>query len=63
MNSLTLDLKHEVEKLADRAFHEHLISGYGIGEDPNEYQIVYKGKPRHLALDSAYSFLEYLLNQ
>ncbi len=57
-----LDPKLEVTRLAETAFHQRLISGYGNSEYPDEYQIVYKGKPRHLALDHARTFLEGLLN-
>lgn len=55
------ELKREVERLAEEAFHQHLISGYGDGERPNEYQIVYEGKPRHFPLEYTYSFLTQLL--
>ena len=44
------ELKNQIEKLAEEAFHRHLISGYGNGESANEYQIVYEGKPRHFSL-------------
>lgn len=54
-------LREEVETLAGEAFHRHLISGYGSGEYDGEYQIVYQGKPRHLPLDRARTFLENLL--
>ncbi|MBN8561658.1 hypothetical protein Q2T42_14295 [Leptolyngbya boryana CZ1] len=51
------NLREEVHTLAEEAFHLHLISGYGDGEYDNEYQIVYKGKPRHLPLERAKAFL------
>jgi hypothetical protein len=54
-------LREEVHFLAEEAFHQHLISGYGDGEHPEEYQIVYQGKPRHLPLERARSFLVNLL--
>lgn len=54
-------LREEVQTLADEAFHRHLISGHGSGEYDGEYQIVYQGKPRHLPLDRARTFLENLL--
>jgi hypothetical protein len=57
MNQTYAGLREEVHHLAEDAFHRHLISGYGDGENPDEYQIVYKGKPRHLPLDRARSFL------
>jgi len=41
-------LRDELEKLAEEAFHRKLISGYGDGQYSDEYQIVFKGKPRHL---------------
>lgn len=54
-------LKVEVEQLAVQAFHQHLISGYGQGEYPDEYQIVVSGKPKHYPLDYARSFLLHLV--
>lgn len=54
-------LREEVHTLAEEAFHLHLISGYGDGEYDGEYQIVYKGKPRHLPLERARTFLIELL--
>lgn len=54
-------LKQEVTALAATAFHQHLISGYGDGESPGEYQIVIQGKPRHFSLEYAHDFLEQLL--
>jgi hypothetical protein len=50
-------LRDEVRRLAEYAFRQHLISGYGDGEYVEEYQIVYQGKPRHLQLEKARSFL------
>lgn len=62
MTTTTEDqLREEVHTLAEEAFHLHLISGYGDGEYEGEYQIVYKGKPRHLPLDRAKTFLINLL--
>ena len=54
---LKTQLKSQVEQLAAQAFHQHLISGYGDGEYPGEYQIVINGKPRHFPLEYAKSFL------
>jgi hypothetical protein len=54
-------LRTEVEKLAAEAFHQHLISGYGDGESPDEYQIVIQGKPRHYSLEYAHSLLTNLV--
>ncbi len=61
MSSVKADLKKEVQHLAEEAFHHKLISGYGDGPDSNEYQIVFQGKPRHLSLEYARSFLSELL--
>jgi hypothetical protein len=58
---MNTDLREEVHTLAEEAFHLHLISGYGDGEYEGEYQIVYKGKPRHLPLDRAKAFLADLI--
>lgn len=58
-----IQLKTEVEKLAEQAFHQHLISGYGDGEYPDEYQIVIQGKPKHFPLEYARSFLARLVRQ
>lgn len=58
-----IQLKHEIEELAAEAFHQHLISGYGDGEYPDEYQIVIEGKPRHFPLEAARSLLTRLLRQ
>jgi hypothetical protein len=56
-------LREEVHQLAEKAFHLNLISGYGDGEYTNEYQIVYQGKPRHLPLEKAHSFLSKLIQK
>lgn len=61
MTTVKADLKKEVQHLAEEAFHRKLISGYGDGPDSNEYQIVFQGKPRHLPLEYAHSFLSDLL--
>lgn len=58
---MATNLREEVHTLAEEAFHLHLISGYGDGEYDNEYQIVYKGKPRHLPLERAKAFLTDLI--
>jgi hypothetical protein len=50
-------LRLEVHRLADKAFRYHFISGYGEIEDSGEYQIVYKGRPKYLALRNARAFL------
>ncbi|HEY9780779.1 MAG TPA: hypothetical protein V6D09_11650 [Leptolyngbyaceae cyanobacterium] len=63
MNSTITNLRHEVRQLAEEAFHRKLISGYGDGQDDNEYQIVFKGKPRHFSLEHARSFLHNLIQQ
>jgi hypothetical protein len=55
-------LRSQVYALADEAFHQHLISGYGDGEYADQYQIVYQGKPRHLRLDQAQAFLSILIS-
>ncbi|TAF04727.1 MAG: hypothetical protein EAZ77_15215 [Nostocales cyanobacterium] len=57
MNETHATLRTEVRQLADEAFHRKLISGYGDGQDMNEYQIVYQGKPRHISLEQARLFL------
>lgn len=62
MTQLT-DLRQEVHKLAETAFHNHLISGYGDGEYAEAYQIVYQGKPKHLSLEAAHRFLVSLLKR
>lgn len=63
MNTAKIQLKNEVEQLAAEAFHRHLISGYGDGEYPDEYQIVMQGKPKHFPLEYARSFLARLVRQ
>ena len=63
MNRPKADIRNEIEKLAEEAFHRKLISGYGDGQDSDEYQIVINGKPRHLPLEEAHSFLNKLLTQ
>lgn len=61
MNATRAGLRSEVQQLAEEAFHRKLISGYGDGPDTDEYQIVFKGKPRHLPLEHARSFLNNLI--
>ena len=56
-------LRTEVHALAESAFHRHLISGHGDSEYPDEYQIVYQGKPKHLSLSGAYTFLTKLMQR
>jgi hypothetical protein len=56
-------LREEVHQLAENAFHLNLISGYGDGEYSDEYQVVYQGKPRHLPLEKACSFLSNLIQK
>ncbi|MFB2977888.1 hypothetical protein [Microseira sp. BLCC-F43] len=63
MTVTTTALRDEVHKLAEEAFHRNLISGYGDGEYGDEYQIVFQGKPRHLPLTDARSFLSNLIRQ
>jgi len=63
MNGTKADLRNEVEKLAEEAFHRKLISGYGDGPNSDEYQIVLKGKPRHLPLEQARFFLGKLIER
>lgn len=63
MNNTISDLRNEVRELAEEAFHRKLISGYGDGPNDNEYQIVFKGKPRHFSLEHARSFLHNLIKQ
>ncbi len=60
-NTKDANIRNEVQMLAEEAFHRKLISGYGDGPDNNEYQIVFQGKPRHLPLEQARSFLTVLL--
>jgi hypothetical protein len=55
--------REEIRQLAEEAFHKHLISGYGDGEDVNKYQIVIEGKPRHYSLEHTYSLLCDLLGK
>jgi hypothetical protein len=55
--------KDEIHRLAEDAFHRHLISGYGDSEYVDKYQIVYQGKPRHLTLRNAYAFLSDLIKR
>jgi hypothetical protein len=55
--------KDEIHRLAEDAFHQHLISGYGDSEYADKYQIVYQGKPRHLTLRNAYAFLKELIGR
>jgi hypothetical protein len=62
MNSTQVALRKEVTELAEQAFHSKLISGYGDGPDSDEFQIVFQGKPRHLPLEEARSFLVDLLS-
>jgi hypothetical protein len=62
MNNTQAALRKEVTELADQAFHQKLISGYGDGPDSEEFQIVFQGKPRHLPLEEARSFLVDLLS-
>lgn len=61
MNHQEAALREEVRLLAEEAFHRKLISGYGDGPTKNEYQIVIKGKPRHLPLKRARTFLDNLI--
>lgn len=61
MRETALDLRTEVHKLAEAAFHQHLISGYGDSEYPDAYQIVCEGKPKHLPLQRARTFLTRLM--
>ena len=63
MNGTKAALRDEVRQLAEEAFHRKLISGYGDGSNNNEYQIVFKGKPRHLPLAPARNFLDNLLSK
>jgi hypothetical protein len=63
MNSTQAALRDEIRELAEKAFHQKLISGHGDGADINEYQIVFQGKPRHLPLEQARFFLTNLLDK
>lgn len=60
---MTSTLREEVHQLAEEAFHQKLISGYGDGEYDDKYQIVYQGKPKHYPLPEARSFLVQLLGR
>ncbi|MGF1478495.1 MAG: hypothetical protein ACFB4I_03260 [Cyanophyceae cyanobacterium] len=55
-------LREDVHQLAERAFKNNLISGYGDGQYQEEYQLVLHGKPRHYSLERAYLILRNLLN-
>lgn len=61
MSTTKTELRSEVRQLADRAFHLKLISGYGDGQDSDEFQIVYQGKPRHFSLERARLILNDLM--
>ncbi|HEY9623739.1 MAG TPA: hypothetical protein V6C78_25500 [Crinalium sp.] len=61
MNRQKTSIQEEVHRLAEKAFHQKLISGYGEGEHSYEYQIVYQGKPRHFSLEYARAFLKSLI--
>jgi hypothetical protein len=61
MNGIKAALRNEIRQLAEEAFHRKLISGYGDGADSEEFQILFEGKPRHLPLQEARSFLNDLL--
>ncbi|MDB9512059.1 hypothetical protein PN499_12765 [Kamptonema animale CS-326] len=63
MNMTKTAIRDRVHELAEEAFHKKLISGYGDGQDSNEYQIVWNGKPRHLSLEEAHSLLTTLIQQ
>lgn len=54
-------LRNKVHDLAEQAFHRHLISGHGDSEYSDKYQIVHQGKPKHLPLEKAHSFLQNLV--
>ena len=56
-------LRDKVHELAEEAFHRKLISGYGDGQNSNEYQIVWNGKPRHLPLERACTVLSNLIER
>ncbi len=60
-NTTKTDLRREVQKLAEEAFHLKLISGYGDGQYSDKYQIVYQGKPKHFTLERARLFLKNLI--
>jgi hypothetical protein len=57
----TSNLREEVRQLAKQAFQLKLISGYGDGQYSDEYQIFYKGKPRHYPLERARFILSNLI--
>jgi hypothetical protein len=61
MSTTKTELRGEVRQLADRAFHLKLISGYGDGQDSDEFQIVYQGKPKHFSLERARLILNDLI--
>jgi hypothetical protein len=61
MSTTKTELRSEVRQLADRAFHLKLISGYGDGQDSDEFQIVYQGKPKHFTLERARLILNDLI--
>jgi len=61
MNGTKAPLRNEIRQLAEEAFYRKLISGYGDGADSEEFQILFEGKPRHLPLEEARSFLNGLL--
>ncbi|MDX2239696.1 MAG: hypothetical protein NW224_03330 [Leptolyngbyaceae cyanobacterium bins.302] len=56
-------LRDAIHRLAEDAFHRHLISGHGDGEYADKYQIVYQGKPRHFSLSEAHRFLQNLVSK
>lgn len=62
MSTTKTELRSEVRQLADRAFHLKLISGYGDGQDSDEFQIVYQGKPMHFSLERARLILNDLID-
>lgn len=61
MSATKTELRSEVRQLADKAFHLKLISGYGDGQDSDEFQIVYQGKPKQFSLERARLILNDLL--
>lgn len=61
MSATKTKLRSEVRQLADKAFHLKLISGYGDGQDSDEFQIVYQGKPKHFSLERARLMLNDLI--
>lgn len=61
MDTTKATLRDEVRKLAEEAFHRKLISGYGDGQDSNEYQLVCDGKPKHFPLERTYFILSNLI--